>query len=95
MAITIRRAEPEDYELVCEVFSDESAYSGTLQAPFPSKERWRKFMAEPSDGDYLLLAFVDGEVAGHAGLHPVPTPFPWNRFCTAIPSMARLRAKGV
>jgi putative acetyltransferase len=71
MAITIRRAEPEDYELVCEVFSDESAYSGTLQAPFPSKERWRKFMAEPSDGDYLLLAFVDGEVAGHAGIHPV------------------------
>ena len=35
MAITIRRAEPEDYELVCEVFADESAYSGTLQAPFP------------------------------------------------------------
>ena len=49
MAITIRRAEPGDYELVCEVFADESAYSGTLQAPFPSKERWRKFMAEPSD----------------------------------------------
>src|SRR5258706_11046908 len=71
MAITIRRAEPEDYELVCEVFSDESAYSGTLQAPFPSKERWRKFMAESLDGDYLLLAFVDGEVAGHAGIHPV------------------------
>jgi len=71
MAITVRRAEPEDFELVCEVFADESAYSGTLQAPFPSKERWRKFMAEPVDGDYLLLAFVDGEVAGHAGIHPV------------------------
>lgn len=71
MAITIRRAEPGDYELVCEVFADESAYSGTLQTPFASKERWRKFMAEPADGDYLLLAFVDGEIAGHAGIHPV------------------------
>ena len=71
MAITIRRAEPDDYERVCEVFADESAYSGTLQTPYASKERWRKFMAEPADGDYLLLAFVDGEIAGHAGIHPV------------------------
>ena len=69
-SITVRRAEPEDYELVCEVFADESAYSGTLQTPFPSKERWRKMLAENSDADYLLLAFVDGTIAGHAGLHP-------------------------
>ena len=71
MAIAIRRAEPGDYELVCEVFADESAYSGTLQAPFPSKENWRKKLAENVEADYLLLAFVDGEVAGHAGIHPV------------------------
>ena len=70
MAITVRRAEPEDYELMCEVFADESAYSGTLQTPFPSKERWRKMLAEPADGDYSLLAFVDGKIAGQAGLHP-------------------------
>ena len=69
MAITIRRAEPEDYELACEVFADESAYSGTLQVPFPSKDRWRKLMAEHGDNDYMLLAFVDGEIAGQAGLH--------------------------
>ena len=53
------------------MFADESAYSGTLQAPFPSKERWRKMLAENTDADYLLLAYVDGEVAGHAGIHPV------------------------
>jgi putative acetyltransferase len=71
VAITVRRADPDDYELVCEVFADESAYSGTLQTPFPSKERWRKMLAENSEADYLLLAFVDGRVAGTAGLHPV------------------------
>jgi putative acetyltransferase len=71
MAITIRRAEPGDFELVCEVFADESAYSGTLQTPFPSVDDWRKRMATPAEGDYLLLAFVDGEIAGHAGVHPV------------------------
>jgi len=70
MAITIRRAEPDDFGLVCEVFADESAYSGTLQLPFPSKEVRRKFMADAPDGDYLLLAFVDGEIAACAGLHP-------------------------
>ena len=70
-SIAVRRAEPEDYELVCEVFTDEAAYTGTLQVPFPSRERWKKFMSDPDPNDYLLIAFVDGEVAGHAGLHPV------------------------
>ena len=70
MAITIRRADPDDFELVTRIFEDDSTTSGTLQTPFPSKERWKKLMAEPVDGDYLLLAFVDGEIAGLAGLHP-------------------------
>jgi putative acetyltransferase len=70
MTITIRRADPEDYELVTRIFEDDSTTSGTLQTPFPSRERWKKLMAEPVDGDYLLLAFVDGEIAGLAGLHP-------------------------
>lgn len=85
MAITIRRAEPEDYELVCEVFADESAYSGTLQTPFPSKDQWRKRVADNTDADYLLLAFVDGAIAGHAGLHP------WGRS----PRRAHVRMLGM
>jgi putative acetyltransferase len=71
MEISIRRADPEDFELVTRIFEDDSTTSGTLQTPFPSKERWRKLMAEPADGDYLLLAFVDNQIAGLAGLHPV------------------------
>ena len=38
--ITVRRAEPSDYEGICETFRDESAYSGTLQLPYPSAELW-------------------------------------------------------
>jgi len=71
MEIAIRRADPGDFELVTRIFEDDSTTSGTLQTPFPSKERWRKLMAEPAEGDYLLLAFVDGRIAGLAGLHPV------------------------
>ena len=70
MAITIRRSEPEDFALVCEVFADESAHSGTLQTPFPSLDDWRKRLGQASEADYMLLAFVDGKIAGHAGLHP-------------------------
>jgi hypothetical protein len=69
MEITIRRADPGDFELVTRVFEDDSTTSGTLQTPYPSKERWKKLMAEPAEGDYLLLAFVDGHIAGLAGLH--------------------------
>lgn len=69
MEITIRRAEPADHEAICRTFLDESAYSGTLQLPYPSAELWRKRLAEPVDGEFVLLAFVDGELAGNAGLH--------------------------
>jgi putative acetyltransferase len=96
MAITLRRAEPDDYALVCRVFEDESAYSGTLQAPFPSVDDWRKRMAQPADGDYMLLAFVDGEIAGHAGLHPVgKSPRRAHARMLGICVHSRFQGKGV
>ena len=65
----MRRAEPEDFESVWRTMKDQEAYSGLLQLPFPSREMWRRRLAEPSDHNYLLLACVDGEVVGNAGLH--------------------------
>jgi putative acetyltransferase len=70
MDYTIRRAEPGDYAGVAKSFADESVYSGTLQTPFASQEQWRKRMAEPPEGDYMLLACAGEEIIGHAGLHP-------------------------
>ena len=66
--LTIRRAEPGDYPEFARTFEDESAYSGTLQLPFPSAELWKKRLAEPKPNEFLLLAMLDGEVAGNAGL---------------------------
>lgn len=71
MDIVIRRAEPGDYEGVWRTFQDESVYGATLQTPFTSQERWRKHLAELTDGDYLLVACAGAEVVGHAGLHPL------------------------
>jgi len=67
--ITIRRAGADDCDAVWRIFQDEAAYSGTLQVPYPSREVWRKRVCEPPEGDYMLVATVDGEVVGHAGLH--------------------------
>jgi putative acetyltransferase len=69
MDIVVRRAEPDDFEAILRIFQDENAYSGTLQLPFPSRELWRKRLAEPAEGHYVLVACAGGEVVGNAGLH--------------------------
>jgi len=66
--ITVRHAEPEDYEALHRIFSDPRVIAGTLQLPFPSSETWRKRLSETSEGGYSLVACVDGEVAGELSL---------------------------
>ena len=69
--ISIRRAEPGDHAAVARVFEGGSAYSGTLQLPFPCAEIWRQRLAEPKDNDFMLVALLDGAIVALAGLHPV------------------------
>jgi L-phenylalanine/L-methionine N-acetyltransferase len=69
MDIVIRRAEPTDYEAMASILGDPLAYPGTLQLPYPSREMWRKRLAEMADGDFLLLATIGDEIVGQAGLH--------------------------
>ncbi|MGH3087278.1 MAG: GNAT family N-acetyltransferase [Rubrobacteraceae bacterium] len=73
MEITIRHTEPEDYEALHRIFSGPKAMAGTLQLPLPSKETWRKKLAEPSDGLFSLVAVVDDEVVGSISLNTFPT----------------------
>lgn len=70
--ITVRRAEPADYEAVRNVYAGPRAYGGTLQLPLPSAEPWRKRLADPADGSFHLVACADGEVIGNLGLHTFP-----------------------
>ena len=71
--ITIRRAEPEDYEAIRQVLAGPKATSGTLQLPFPSADMHRKRLAESPEGTYNLLACVEGEVIGRLGLQTNPS----------------------
>jgi L-phenylalanine/L-methionine N-acetyltransferase len=71
-AVTIRRAEPNDYEAMHRIYVGPKVIWGTLQLPYPSLEMHRKRLAEPPEGAYNLLACVEGEVVGHLGLHTNP-----------------------
>ena len=74
MSITIRRAEPTDYEAVRQIYASPNVVWGTLQMPFPSVEEWRKRLAEPPEGLFSLVACVENdEPVGHLGLHTFPT----------------------
>jgi putative acetyltransferase len=57
--LEIRRAEPDDCSAIYEMFRSPKVYEGTLQIPYPSREVWRKRIAE-SDSCYNLVA-VSGE----------------------------------
>lgn len=83
MTITIRRAEPGDYEAVARIFAGPKAVWGTLQLPFPSAETWRKRLAEPPEGLFSLLACADNELIGQLGLHTFPN-FPRRRHVGQI-----------
>jgi L-phenylalanine/L-methionine N-acetyltransferase len=67
--LVVRRAGPGDHGHFCRTFEDESAYSGTLQLPFPSPDAWKKRLEGNGPDDYLLIATIDGEPAGNAGMH--------------------------
>ena len=68
--ITIRRAAVADADAIQATFATPKAMAGTLQIPFPSLEKWRKWLADSPPDDYVLVAEVSGEVVGNLGLHP-------------------------
>jgi L-phenylalanine/L-methionine N-acetyltransferase len=75
--ITVRRAEPDDYEALHKIFSGRQAVEGTLQLPLPTVEEWRRRLSEPSEATYQLVACVGGEVVGELTLWTYPTV--WRR----------------
>jgi putative acetyltransferase len=72
MHFTIRRAEPGDYEAVTRIFEGPGVVWGTLQVPYPSRDFWRRRLAEPAEGYYGLLTCAGDEIVGELGLLTFP-----------------------
>jgi putative acetyltransferase len=70
--LQIRRAEPDDYSAVYEMFSGPKVYSGTLQLPYPSLEQWRRRLAETPESYYNLVAVVGDRVVGMVSVQTFP-----------------------
>ena len=84
--VSIRHAEPDDYEALHRIFSGPRVIEGTLQLPLPSAEMWRKRLSEQPEGINALVACADGEVVGDLGLETYPTH--WRRRHVAQIGMA-------
>jgi putative acetyltransferase len=69
--LQIRRAEPDDCSAIHEMFTSPKVYEGTLQLPYPSREQWRKRIAE-SDGCYNLVAVSGEHVIGMVSVDTFP-----------------------
>jgi putative acetyltransferase len=72
--ITVRHAEPGDFAALHRIQTAPRVVEGTLQLPLQSTEAWRKRLAEPREGFYLLVACVEGEIVGSLGLEAVQRP---------------------
>ena len=70
--LKIRRAEPDDYLAVYEMFNTPGVIAGTMQLPYPSRELWRQRLAETPDAYINLVAVVDDRVVGMLGLETFP-----------------------
>ena len=66
--LKIRRAEPDDYLAVYEMFITPGVVEGTMQLPYPSRELWRQRLAEPPEGLINLVAVVNDRVVGMVGV---------------------------
>lgn len=73
--ITIRRAEPDDYDALARIMEGPRAIAGTQQLPFPSRELWRTRIAEVDLSVYSLVAVLgagedkEGEIVGNLSLN--------------------------
>jgi L-phenylalanine/L-methionine N-acetyltransferase len=70
--LKIRRAQPDDYLAVYDMFITPGVIAGTMQLPYPSRELWRQRLADTPENYLNLVAVVDDRVVGMLGLETFP-----------------------
>jgi L-phenylalanine/L-methionine N-acetyltransferase len=68
----VRHAEVGDVEAFHRIMTAPRVVAGTLQLPFQSVERTRRFLADPPEGSHVLVALCEGEVVGNLDLRVHP-----------------------
>jgi L-phenylalanine/L-methionine N-acetyltransferase len=70
--VSARHAEPDDHEAMHRIMGAPGVAAGTLQLPLQPAEAWRRRLAEPPEGLFLLVACTEGEAVGNLGLETSP-----------------------
>lgn len=70
----IRHSEPADIPAIRALYAQPSAYANTLQLPWPSLQRWERFLGNPPEGFHSLVACRDGRLLGQLGLEVFSNP---------------------
>ena len=68
MNIKIRHSEKADIKGIKEIYEQPSCYAGTLQLPYPSLDKWHKFLDNPRENFHSLIAEIDGQIIGQIGM---------------------------
>ncbi|MGF1727131.1 GNAT family N-acetyltransferase [Photobacterium nomapromontoriensis] len=74
MDVVIRHVERKDITAIRDLYAGSRAYSGTLQLPYPSLDKWVQRIENMPSNVYSLLAENDGKVVGQASLHIEENP---------------------
>ena len=74
MNIEIRHSEKDDIAAIKSIYAQASCFAGTLQLPFPTLQKWEKFLNNIPDNFYSLVATYDGQVVGQIGMEVISTP---------------------
>ncbi len=73
--ITVRRATLADAAAIARIMGHPDVLSGLLQMPLANEELWRQRLQgppAPGNNDLQLVAELNGQVMGSAGLHFAP-----------------------
>lgn len=94
-AIIIRHSEPRDIAQIRALYAEDTAYSETLQLPFPSIEVWEKRLNPCDEGFISLVAVRADEILGQLGLSQTPRPRRRHAATLGIGVKASARRMGV
>jgi putative acetyltransferase len=99
VSISVRRALVGDAAAYARIMGDPAVYPGLMQMPFASEELWRQRLTDANalgKTDLLLVAELNGDVVGSAGLHPVgPNIRRRHAWMLGISVLPQVRRQGV
>jgi putative acetyltransferase len=94
-ALSVRHSDSRDVEQIRQIFAEPSNYASTLQLPYPSVERWEKYLSTPVEGRFSLVACRDDNVVGQLGLDVNQRPRRRHAATLGIAVKAAARRQGV